>query len=457
MYTPNPRNRLDALLPKTMHLNTRSIVFAAFTYNEPRSEDVYSRDEYSRDSRRWGNYSYDFDEIIQCEFLEFFTNLHTLAFRGMSLPRETYEVISRLKNLRTLTIVNGALPACEQDDRNLLSGLQLDALHLGGNCWRGSSLSFVIPQQLTLLPTIRVLKTDWNTETALFFGRAIWGVDEVTAQSSIRVLSTWNVRPRMVLDLEHVELTTRTRKEWDNSSDYLTQDLPLWSIHLLTFLRSCSHTLKRLVIDGYMSDFGPDVSLELPQLSSYKGPLDLLTAFVAPSLEDMELTDGEVAEDINIPRIIDHLRCVPNPLRVTKLHIIVESINLELLDTIRDRLKRLEELRIQVLKRDSILELVPGMGKSHLSHLSRLRVLHVYDVHARYIMNGPVDKYWVMLPADIRYTRRIQEHVVLEVWKDFTPSLREVRFSLLIFKRENEQARWSFDTTKPFYRRYSES
>ncbi|EEB92183.1 hypothetical protein MPER_09343 [Moniliophthora perniciosa FA553] len=415
-----------------MRLNTRSVTFAAFSYIEVNTDVVYRRSDPIRNRLSDAYEEYNFAEVFT--LIKTFGDLRSLAFRGLDLPREVYAVLYSLPSLQVLTAVNGKLPDCAQEDDEIVTGIvnvgspQLRELDLGGNCWPTPHTNFIIPHRLTMLPTLRILKMDWHTDTAAFLGSRIWG-DPMPVSSS-DVLLRWDEKPRLQLDLEHVELTTRIQEEWFGTR--LAQDMPVWTHHLLVFLRSCSHSLKSIVINGYLSDFGPDIILSLPQLKSYVGPAQLLSGIEASSLEHVKLTDDGQYTSL--------------PLQMT-----VDAVSMEFMDFVRDKMPYMQELKIRALGATLLKEILPDLGATHLATLSMLRVLHLYDVRRRFqtIPRGG-ERYSV----DQSLLVDLPEDEILERWKPHTLALREVCFTTFsLWKRATEQESWEKMAMAPV-RRY---
>ncbi|ESK87640.1 hypothetical protein Moror_1915 [Moniliophthora roreri MCA 2997] len=442
-----PQPKLNAILPKSMHPNTRSVTFAAFSYIEVTTDVVYYRSDSIRSPRSNTSEEYDFAQVFT--FIETFADLRSLAFRGLDLPRGIYVLLSRLSSLRVLTIVNGKLPDCAQEDDEIVTGImtlgspQLRELHLGGNCWPRPHTNFVVPHRLTMLPTLRILKMDWHSETAILLGLRIWRDSEPVSSSG--VLSRWDEKPRLQVNLEHVELTTRIRKEWTRTT--LTQDMPVWIHHLLVFLRSCSHSLKSIVINGYLSGFGPDISLPLPQLKSYEGPVHLLSGIEAPSLEHVKLTDDE--QYVDAACITRVFRRASGPLRLVSLQMTVDMVSMELVDLIRDKMPYMQELKIRALKATLLKRILFDLGTTLLATLSTLRVLHVYDVQSRFEV---IPRGSARYSVDRSFLVDILEEEILKRWKPHTLSLREARFTTAsIWKRATEQENWEEVDIAPVY------
>ncbi|ESK81194.1 hypothetical protein Moror_2273 [Moniliophthora roreri MCA 2997] len=341
------------------------------------------------------DWTYELDKIIP--FLRTFPNLYTLEFRGVDLQQTIFTTIDTVPGIRHLLLHDVDLPTAPTN--LVLQNIRLTSLDLGHN--QGN-----FPLSLLGLPTLRVVKFEWNLTTACEIATWICGspVEEYELQDV--ALETWH--KTLPLDEVHIDVP------WSIKYD----DQKIVNPNLWLFLRACSTSLQRLYI-GDKNDHlklnldGPPV--QFPKLHTFTGSSRLGALFGGmifknnPSLRVVAFDDEAWIDNIEgYFGYYDEPQATPTA--VQKLEIWdSDKFCWGACDFLRDMFPDLEEFYCEQVYMTCSVSFLKELGTTHLAHMPKL---WRFAIRASHLMDDEWDR------EDIG--------ALVKEWGKWAPALRVV-------------------------------
>ncbi|KIK55013.1 hypothetical protein GYMLUDRAFT_62806 [Collybiopsis luxurians FD-317 M1] len=247
--------------------------------------------------------------------LTIFPNIREMIFDGISLPFEFYQFLFLFPNLRELAVTNCTFPRCPaptelrssppsraRTQSFLFEDLPVTSLRLLGNKWyinRSSAMFSAVGSLLTsqddvdyynflhiaLAKDLHTLHTNWNLQTATFFGALARGrltrldIPDLDGEFSPEFQNQTHIWT-LPSQLHTLRLTTRTKSDWLRIPLLARhRERRTYTMNLSRLLKTCtkSGSLRSLAIEGYAYPFRhPRERVRMVGLESYEGPLEFL-------------------------------------------------------------------------------------------------------------------------------------------------------------------------------------
>ncbi|KAF8912367.1 hypothetical protein CPB85DRAFT_1301624 [Mucidula mucida] len=364
-----------------------------------------------------------------------FPNLQALEICASSIPGTFYRTLQTLHQLKRLSLVDNIFDSNPESVESVIevAGLQLTHLTLLGNVILGNrqqGRTRCHYLHLVTCPTIRVLRVDWENESAGFLSRRLAGYDGEPFDLPQNIVS--------------LELSLKV-----NSSAPTTPH----ETALCAFLAHCGHHVTKLKTVGQLDTHirvPPDL---LPDLEYLGGNAWATMTFLHSDrpIQHLHVCDIEHQGQSTIDLLYNISRMKP---KLRTLDVFISTWDIEILHAITQLFDDLYDLRIKFLRETPGEDDLVGLGSQFLEkypHLSRAQICRLRSRHLSYTRRYKWYKRHLLASSSPRpkapvcQTPQTIAHAVslVKAWNRNCKQLREVRLEEThVMRRATENDTW---------------